>query len=105
MDERLRFVFAYERDEESMRLCVSGLDQPRDGLCVAAALSSEGSGGIGGLNRAPLRHPNQTAAQIEEAVLGLRQAHMTWGPRKLKRILERDQPGAGGRRTARWGRS
>jgi transposase InsO family protein len=58
------------------------------------------------INRAPERHPNQTQAAIEEAVLGLRQAHMTWGPRnhpsdedlslgrpKLKRILERDQPG------------
>jgi transposase InsO family protein len=39
------------------------------------------------------RHPNQTPVAIEEAVLELRQAHMTWGPRKLKRILERDQPG------------
>ena len=45
------------------------------------------------LNRAPRRHPNQTAAGMEEAVLELRQAHMRWGPRKLKRILERDQPG------------
>jgi transposase InsO family protein len=47
------------------------------------------------LNRAPERHPNQTPALIEEAVLGLRQAHMTWGPRKLKSILRRDQPGRG----------
>jgi transposase InsO family protein len=60
------------------------------------------------VNRAPLRHPNQTPVSIEEALLGLRQAHMTWGPRnhpsdedlwpgtpELKRILERDQPGRG----------
>ena len=26
-------------------------------------------------------------------MLELRQAHMRWGPRKLKRVLERDQPG------------
>ena len=45
------------------------------------------------VNRAPQRHPNQTAAELEQAVLELRQAHMRWGPRKLKRILERDQPG------------
>jgi transposase InsO family protein len=58
------------------------------------------------MNRAPERHPNQTQAATEEAVLGLRQAHMTWGPRnrpsdedlslgtpKLKHVLERDQPG------------
>jgi transposase InsO family protein len=30
---------------------------------------------------------------MEHAVLELREAHMRWGPRKLKRILERDQPG------------
>ena len=54
-----------------------------------------GPGGLVEVNRAPLRHPNQTPVSVEEAVLGLRQAHMTWGPRKLKRILERDQPGRG----------
>lgn len=45
------------------------------------------------LNRAPRSHPNQTAESLEGAVLELRQAHMGWGPRKLKRILERDQGG------------
>ena len=44
-------------------------------------------------DRAAQRHPNQTAAAIEQLVLELRQAHMRWGPRKLKRILERDQSG------------
>ena len=42
------------------------------------------------LGRAPHRHPNQTTADIEEMVLTLREQHMTWGPRKLKRVLERD---------------
>ena len=41
--------------------------------------------------RAPRQHPNQTPEQIEEAVLELRRAHMSWGPRKLKRVLEREQ--------------
>src|SRR5258707_13221133 len=31
--------------------------------------------------------------EIEQQVLGLRQAHMRWGPRKLKHILQRDEPG------------
>jgi transposase InsO family protein len=52
-----------------------------------------GSGGLAELNRAPRSHPNQTGLSIEHAVLELRQAHMRWGPRKLKRILERDQAG------------
>src|SRR3981081_2922536 len=30
-------------------------------------------------------------AETEQSVVELRQAHMRWGPRKLKRVLERDQ--------------
>ncbi len=41
--------------------------------------------------RAPRQHPNQTPEGIEEAVLQLRRAHMSWGPRKLKRVLEREK--------------
>jgi transposase InsO family protein len=44
-------------------------------------------------NRATHRHANQTAEGIEQMALELRQAHMRWGPRKLKHILERDEPG------------
>jgi transposase InsO family protein len=43
-------------------------------------------------DRAPRQHPNQTPAEIEQAVLALRRAHMTWGPRKLQRVLERAAP-------------
>ncbi len=52
--------------------------------------------GVAGLvehRRAAQRHANQTPHEIEQMVLELRQAHMCWGPRKLKRILERDEPG------------
>lgn len=43
-------------------------------------------------SRAPRRHPNQTAAEVEERVLELRSEHTRWGPRKLKRVLEREDP-------------
>lgn len=52
-----------------------------------------GVAGLVELDRAAARHPNQTPPAIEAAVLELRQAHMRWGPRKLKRVLERDEPG------------
>src|ERR1700689_998564 len=52
-----------------------------------------GIAGLAELNRASRQHRNQTAAEVERAVLELREAHMRWGPRKLKRILERDRPG------------
>src|SRR5438093_2375465 len=57
---------------------------------------TQGVRGLAELDRTARHHPNQTAAEIEQLVLELRQAHMRWGPRKLKRILERDQPGRRG---------
>ena len=94
MDEKLRFVFEYERDEQTMgELCF------RFGICRDTGYvwlrryRQYGVKGLAELNRAAHRHPNQTAAELEQAVLELREAHMRWGPRKLKRILERDQPG------------
>jgi transposase InsO family protein len=96
MDEKLRFVFEYERDEHSMtELCQQFGIARETGYVWLRRYRESGVKGLVELNRAPHRHPNQTASAIEQAVLELRQAHMTWGPRKLKRILERDQPGRG----------
>ena len=94
MDEKLRFVFAYERDEQTMReLCESSGISRETGYVWLRRFRRYGVTGLLQLNRAPRHHPNQTAEAVERAVLELRQAHMRWGPRKLKRILERDHPG------------
>jgi putative transposase len=93
MDERLRFIVDYERDEESMTaLCERYQVSRETGYVWLRRYRQSGLDGLHDLDRAPGRHPNQTAVQIEQAVLSLREAHMAWGPRKLKRILERDQP-------------
>ncbi len=94
MEEKLRFVFSYERDEGSMtELCRQFEISRETGYVWLRRYRQSGAAGLVELNRAAQRHPNQTAAAIEQAVLELRQAHLRWGPRKLKRILERDQPG------------
>jgi transposase InsO family protein len=94
MDEKLRFVFEYERDEETMGELCARFGICRDtGYVWLRRYRQYGVKGLAELNRAARRHPNQTCAEVETAVLALRQAHMRWGPRKLKRILERDQPG------------
>jgi transposase InsO family protein len=94
MEEKLRFVFDYERDEDTMaELCF------RYGICRDTGYAwlrryrQHGVRGLAELNRAAGQHPNQTDAVVERAVLDLREVHMRWGARKLKRILERDQPG------------
>ena len=94
MEEKLRFVFEYERDVQTIsELCGQFGISRETGYVWLRRYRRYGPEGLLELNRAPVRHPNQTAAAIEEAVLELRQAHMTWGPRKLKRVLDRDQPG------------
>ncbi len=94
MDEKLRFVFEYERDEQTMTELCARFGICRDtGYVWLRRYRQYGLKGLAELNRAARQHPNQTAAEVEQAVLDLRQAHMRWGPRKLKRVLERDQPG------------
>ena len=96
MEEKIRFVMEYERDERSMKaLCGSFGISRETGYVWLRRYRQYGLEGLLELNRAPRLHPNQTPTAIEEAVLELRQVHMTWGPRKLKRVLERDQPGRG----------
>jgi len=94
MQEKPRFIFEYERDEHTMSELCAQFGICRDtGHVWLRRYREYGPKGLTELNRASRQHPNQTRAEIEQAVLSLREAHMRWGPRKLKRVLERDQPG------------
>jgi len=64
----------------------------KTGYKMLSRWEQDGVEGLKDLSHAPHRHPNQTAAPIEEVVLRLRGAHMRWGPRKLRRWLETHQP-------------
>ena len=93
MEEKLRFVFEYEQDERTMsELCQRYGIARETGYVWLKRYREQGLAGLVELNRAPRRHPHQTSAEMERAVLDLRQAHMRWGPRKLKHVLEREQP-------------
>lgn len=94
MEERLRFILEYEAGEESMtELCQRYEISRETGYLTLRRYRTAGIGGLLPRSHAAQRHGNQTSAEIEQLVLDLRQAHMRWGPRKLKRILERDEPG------------
>lgn len=94
MEEKLRFVFEYERDEQSMTELCASFDISREtGYVWLRRYRALGLAGLVELNRAAKRHPQQTPPAMEQAIVELRQTHMRWGPRKLKRVLERDQPG------------
>jgi putative transposase len=66
MDEKLRFVFEYERDEESMRALCERFEISREtGYVWLRRYRQRGLEGLVEVNRAARRHPNQTGAAIE----------------------------------------
>ena len=94
MEEKLRFVFEHELRERTMtELCARYEITRQTGYVWLRRYRESGAAGLLEYSRAAHRHHNQTPEEIEQQVLELRQAHMRWGPRKLKRILERDEPG------------
>jgi transposase InsO family protein len=94
MEEKARFVLEYEQDVYTMtELCHRYGIARETGYVWLRRYQQTGLEGLWELPRAPHQPANQTGEEIEAGVLELRQAHMRWGPRKLKRVLERDQPG------------
>jgi len=94
MEEKLRFVFEYEQGEGTMsELCQRYEISRETGYVWLRRHRQSGVAGLQEQSRAARRHQNQTPEPIERMVLELRQAHMRWGPRKLKRVLERNEPG------------
>src|SRR5229473_6208386 len=83
-----------EKDEHTMSELCQRYDIAREtGYVWLRRYRQAGLPGLMERSRAAHRHVNQTPSEIEQMVLELRQAHMRWGPRKLKRVLERDEPG------------
>ena len=92
MEERIRFARDWEREEMTMtELCEEYGIARKTGYEIVGRWQAAGASGMNERSRAPLRHPNQTGAETEAALLALRQAHMRWGPRKLQAVLRRTQ--------------
>lgn len=73
-------------------LCARHSISRQTGYNTLARYQQFGWEGLEPRSRAPRRHPNQTAADLEQRIVALRHEHMRWGPRKLKAVLERQQP-------------
>jgi len=94
MEKRKEFLADYVSGDFSMsELCrMYGITRPT-GYEVLRRYAELGEAGLAERSHAPLRHPNQTGAEIEHLVLGLRREHPLWGPRPLKKVLENRHPG------------
>lgn len=94
MEEKLRFVFEYQQGQRTMtELCQHYEIARETGYVWLRRYQAMGLEGLKEKSRARQQHGNQTPEETEEMVLDVREAHMSWGPRKLKRVLERDEPG------------
>ncbi len=93
VERRKQFVAEYGSGDWTMtELCQAyGISRPT-GYEVLRRYEGEGERGLEEQSRAPQRHPNQTAREIEEQVLELRRQHPHWGPRTLKARLQQLQP-------------
>jgi len=93
MEEKLRFIFQHDAGKSMTELCRRFEISRETGYVWLRRYRQTGFDGLVAHHCAAHRHANQTPKDIEQMILELRQVHMRWGPRKLKRILERDEPG------------
>jgi len=93
VEKRKQFMEVWLSKEWTMtELCLRHEISRQAGYNTIARYQREGWLGLEEQSRAPRRHPNQTSEKIEQQIVEQRQAHMRWGPRKLKAVLEREWP-------------
>lgn len=93
MDQKTQFIADYLRKVLSItELCeLYGISR-KTGYKWIDRYIQNGPAGLEEYSRRPHQTPNQTAPEIVEALLGIRQRHPTWGAKKLLPILHKRQP-------------
>ena len=93
MDERLRFVAAvHEKRESISELCRRFGISRKTGYKLLQRYAEEGPSALGDRSRARHSHPNAVPEAMARMILAKREAHPTWGPRKLRASLRRESP-------------
>ena len=93
MDERMNFIVDWQREELSTAaLCRQYGVSRKTGYKWIERFEGFGPEGLQDRSSAAHQHPNEVAAEIAEAVIGVRAAHPSWGPKKIKGWLSMKQP-------------
>jgi putative transposase len=93
VDERMRFVIAAEKHEESFAaLCRRFGVSRRVGYKWLTRYREGNVAGLLDRSRAPLHHPHAIGYDIAERCLTVRRAHPTWGPLKVRAWLKGKAP-------------
>ena len=94
VDQRLAFVRERQRGETTMTaLCERYRISRRVGYKWLKRYEDGGRAGLADLPRTPHSSSSAVSQEAEAALLSLRAKRPTWGPKKLSKALERDQPG------------
>lgn len=90
MDERNEFVDEWLKQELSVTdLCeLYGISR-KTGYKWVQRFREGGRSGLEDRSRAPHTHPQAMSEKVAEAVIELRELHPSWGPRKLREKLQR----------------
>lgn len=92
VDERVRFVAAEAEQEVSMAaLCRAFGISRTTGYKWLRRHAAEGAAGLVERSRAPRQHPHALTGAMEERIVAARAVHPTWGARKLRAWLGRDE--------------
>ena len=91
--EQIRFIQRWESGGETfVELCRAFGVSRKTGYKRVHRFQAWGLDGLGDLSRAPRQHPNQMEWAVAERLIAARQAHPTWGPKKLVAWLKGRQP-------------
>jgi transposase InsO family protein len=91
-EQRVRFVVSASRREKTVRaLCAEFEISRPTGYEWLRRYRAGGIAGVVEQSRRPRTSPGQTAAEIEERVVELREQRPDWGARKLQALLAREQ--------------
>ena len=94
MTDRTRFVVAAQARHDNMaELCRQYGVSRKTGYKWLARFEAEGPAGLVDRPPVPQRCPHALPAAVREALLALRAAHPTWGPKKLRARLPLAYPG------------
>ena len=93
MDQRVGFIHDHLSGEWTMsELCDRYGISRKSGYKWVGRYRALGPSGLEDLPRAPLHHGRATPEAVSEAIVALRQAKPSWGPRKIVARLAIRQP-------------
>lgn len=91
--EQIRFIQRWERGGETfLELCRGFGISRKTGYKRVQRFQAWGWEGLRDLSRAPRHHPNRMGREVAERLISARQAHPTWGPKKLVAWLKDREP-------------